>query len=73
MFISKKYYHIVFAGFMSFIMSAIISLIGVFGQTTADTFLFVWLASWIKSYVVAFPISVTISPLVRKIAEKFTY
>jgi hypothetical protein len=69
--ISNKYLNQVQAfllsGFMSFIMSGVITLINL---GIVESFISIWLHAWIVAYAIAFPTILLVFPFARKLAMK---
>ncbi len=69
--VSIKHLHkvqaLILSGFMSFIMSGVISLINL---GLVDNFIEVWFHAWIVSYAIAFPSILLVFPTARKLAMK---
>lgn len=55
------------SGFMSLIMSGIITLINL---GFVDGFFIIWFRAWIVAYVIAFPTILLVFPFARKLALK---
>lgn len=72
--IKRKYYGLLFALFVSIIMSLIMSFaLTLINVGLVPHFLMIWLKSFGISLAVALPISLIIVPLIRKLLDKITY
>lgn len=68
--IDRKYHRLVFAFFMSLLMSGIMSLvISVFNVGLVENIFFIWLKAWLFAFAVAFPSLYVVSPLVHKLVS----
>jgi len=66
--IPARFQHLVFAFFMAFLMSGLMSLvITAFNVGLVSNLLTLWLQAWSFAFVVAFPSVVVVSPLVKKL------
>jgi len=69
--VSIKHLHrvqaLLLSGFMSFIMSGIITLINL---GFVENFLEIWFHAWIIAYAIAFPSILLVFPIARKLAMK---
>ncbi|MGA1932727.1 DUF2798 domain-containing protein [Arcobacter sp. YIC-464] len=69
--IPAKYRNIVFAFFMSSIMSFLMSMIITFiNLGLVDDFFIRWMEAYIKAFLFAFPIIFVVAPFVHKITNK---
>ena len=68
--INQKYHGIVFAFFMSLLMSCLMSLvITLFNVGLVHNIIFIWLKAWGFAFIIAFPAVILVTPLVRKLVE----
>ena len=66
--VPRKYQKLVFAFFMSLLMSCIMSfVISVFNVGLVSDIVLVWLKAWAFAFAVAFPTIVMVAPLVHKL------
>lgn len=69
--IPKRYETVVFAFFMSMMMSFLMSGVVTFiNLGLVDNFLILWLRAFSRAFVVAFPCVLIVVPFVRKIVAK---
>ncbi|MGB4812090.1 MAG: DUF2798 domain-containing protein [Methylophilaceae bacterium] len=68
--IPTKYQKLVFAFFMSFMMSGIMSLvISLFNMGVVPNILHIWLKAWGFAFVVAFPIITVVAPTAQRLTR----
>jgi len=71
--IPKKFFHVVFAFFLTLVMVLIVS-----GITTAlnvgiaPDFVARWMRAWFLTWCVAFPSAVVVAPWARRLTERVT-
>ncbi len=66
--INMRYQHIVFAFFMAFLMSCLMSfVVTIFNVGFVNNIFNIWLKAWVFSFVIAFPSVIVVSPVVRKL------
>jgi hypothetical protein len=69
--VSIKYLHqvqaLLLSGFMSFIMSGVITIINL---GLVDGFVQIWFHAWIVAYAIAFPSILIVFPFARRLAMK---
>lgn len=67
---SPKYYKFIFAFFMSFTMSFIISgALAYINLGLVGNFILIWLEGWIKSFALAYPCVLFVAPVAAKAAK----
>jgi len=72
--IKRKYDGLLFALFVSIIMSLIMSFaLTLINVGLIPNFFMIWLKSFGISFAVALPISLIIVPLIRKLLDRITY
>lgn len=70
--LNKKYFTFVFASFMSFLMSGIISLcITTYEYGLTSTLVSQFFKAWQVAFPVAFVVAQFVAPVVRKMTSKF--
>ena len=68
--IDRKYQDLVFAFFMSFVMSCFMSLvISILNVGFVNNILYLWLKAWGFAFVIAFPTIILVSPVIRKLVS----
>ena len=68
--INRKYHKIVFAFFMSLLMSCIMSfVISVCNVGFVVNIIHVWLKAWAFAFIVAFPTITIVAPIVHKLVS----
>ena len=68
--INRKFHRLVFAFFMSFIMSCVMSFaISLANVGLVENFFWVWMDAWFFGFFVAFAGVFTVSPLVNWLTE----
>jgi len=66
--IDKRFQHLVFAFFMSLLMSCLMSLvISIFNIGLVDDILTIWVKAWSFAFIVAFPAIILVSPMVKRL------
>lgn len=69
--ISAKYQRLVFAFFMSLLMSCLMSgVITFINLGLIDNFFAIWMEAYWKAFVIAFPIIYVVAPIVHKLTAK---
>lgn len=69
--IPAKFQRLVFAFFMSLLMSCLMSgVITFINLGIVDNFIFIWFEAYWKAFIVAFPIIYIVAPLVHKLTAK---
>ncbi|MFD1911569.1 DUF2798 domain-containing protein [Halodurantibacterium flavum] len=71
--IPQKYAHILFAFFLSGMMSLIITAIATLRTSgLTDGFVGIWLGAWVPGWAVAFPAVLVVAPVTRRIVAALT-
>ncbi len=71
--IPQKYAHILFAFFLSGLMSLIVTAIATLRTSgPVDGFVGIWLGAWAPSWLVAFPAVLVVAPITRRIVAALT-
>ncbi|MDF1589662.1 MAG: DUF2798 domain-containing protein [Gammaproteobacteria bacterium] len=69
--INRKYHGIVFAFFMSLLMSCLMSFaISVHNVGWVPNIISIWLSAWGFAFLIAFPAIILVSPIVNKLVSK---
>ena len=64
--ISRKYHQLVFAFFMSLVIS-------IFNVGLVSNIISIWLKAWAFAFVIAFPTIILVSPIVQKFVSLVLY
>lgn len=68
--INQKYHGIVFAFFMAFLMSCLMSLvITLFNVGLVNNIFSLWIKAWGFAFIIAFPAVILVTPVVRKLVN----
>ena len=68
--IARKFHPFVFAFFMAFLMSGLVSfVVTMLNIGFVANLLSIWLRAWGPAFIVAFPSVIVVVPIVRKLTE----